>query len=117
MSDQLAIDFTAPATGRDLAREGAQRAVDHAERKHPGWYDQATEFVRQYALDHHEFMCEAARRFAEARGIAPPPDKRAWGSVMTRAARAGYVRKIGFACATDPKVHMNPAGLWKSLLR
>lgn len=113
MSDQLAIDFNRPS-GRDLAKEGMERAADHAERDAPGWRDQALEYVRQYATEHYEFMCEAARRYAEGRGIGPPPDKRAWGAVMVKAARAGYVQKIGFACATDPKVHMNPAGLWRS---
>jgi hypothetical protein len=29
---------------------------------------------------------------------------------------ASIVKKIGWATAADPKVHMNPASLWQSLI-
>jgi hypothetical protein len=77
--------------GLDLARAlrdvGMARASDHAERQSPGWQEQAVSFIRSYAITHDTFMCEAARRYAESQGIAPPPDKRAWGSAMMKAAK------------------------------
>lgn len=120
MSEQLPIDFSAPSLGHDLARtlrdEGMARSADHAERVNPGWQDRAVSFIRSYAITHEQFMCEGARRYAEARGIGSPPDKRAWGTAMIKAAKASIVKKVGLAYATDPKVHMNPASLWKSLI-
>lgn len=92
--------------GVNLARIGAGET----------WIEKAVNWVKVYAEKHDEFMCEAARAHAESFGFAEPPTKRAWGPVMQLAADAGYVKKIGLSYATDPKVHMNSAGLWKSLI-
>jgi hypothetical protein len=112
MSEQLSIDFA-----RQLRDRGMERAVDHAEREVAGWKDAALEYVRLYALIHAEFICEDVRGFADRRGFAPPPDGRAWGAVMMRAAKRGLVTKTDrVACAKDPKVHMNPSTVWRSNL-
>lgn len=101
-------------TAREARDDGMARVAAAVERVMPRWYDLAMEAVRQYALKHDQFMCEAARADAEAKGLKKPHEKRAWGNVMRNAARAGYVTKVGLSYASDPKVHMNPAGLWKS---
>lgn len=103
-------------TAREACEDGIKRAAKHAEDVSPGWYRKAVEHVRQYALYHSEFMCEAVRARAESQKFPKPPDKRAWGNVMRMAGRQRFVRKKGISYATDPKVHMNPAGLWKSLI-
>jgi hypothetical protein len=113
--EQLTIEHA--ITARELRDEGMKRAVDHAERETPGWQDQAIGHVRVFAGLEHEFMCEEARRFAESRGIAPPPDKRAWGAVMMKCAKLGLIEKVGLGYAKDPKVHMNPASIWRSKAR
>ena len=113
MSEQL--DIFAPAkAARD---KGIELAVSHAERESPGWADEALEYARLYALVHSEFICEDVRGFADRRGFSTPPDGRAWGGVMVRAAKVGYVTKTDrVACAKDPKVHMNPSSVWRSNL-
>lgn len=103
-------------TAREARDEGMAIATAHAEREHPTWTDKAVEWVRIYAMDHYEFMCEAVRVHAESFTFALPPDKRSWGTVMQKAAVKGYVEKVGLSYATDPKVHQNPAGLWRSRL-
>lgn len=99
---------------RELRDDGMQRAVDHANHVEPGWQERAVGYVKAFALVRREFMCEEARRYAEAQGIGPPPDKRAWGAVMMKCARMGLIEKIGLGYAKDPKVHMNPASVWRS---
>lgn len=110
--EQLTIDHAIQA--RALRDDGMQRAVDHANRVSPSWQERAIEHVRAFALEQREFMCEEARRFAEGRGMSPPPDKRAWGAVMMKCAKLGIVEKIGLGYAKDPKVHMNPASVWRA---
>lgn len=99
--------------GLELRDRGIERAVDHADREIPSWSDVALEYVRQYARNHGEFLSEEPRQYAESRGLPDPPDKRAWGAVMLRAARAGYIRKIGYAQANDPRVHGSINTLWR----
>lgn len=108
------VDPVQDVQARTLRDEGMQRAVDHADRVIPDWKLDALAYVKQYAEANEQFMGELARRYAEARGFPPPPDKRAWGAVMMAAAKAGYVKKLGWTTATDPKVHKNPVSLWGS---
>jgi hypothetical protein len=96
---------------------GIAVAADHADAVIPEWGEYAYQLFVQYARDHAEFLTEKAREYAEDRGLPLPPDKRAWGRVPIRAAKAGIVSKIGYALATDPKVHCRPSTLWRSLVR
>lgn len=127
MSEQLPFDLP-PAPERSVgkkrrtAREardvGVATVVTHARAKDPDWMRRAVAWVRVYAERHKELMCEDVRVFAATFGFKEPEgvDKRVWGGVMPAAARAGIVDKIGLAYAKDPKVHMNPAGAWASLV-
>lgn len=112
-------DLPVPApTARELRDEGMERAIQHAEADVPGWKDRALDLVRRYAIANEQFICEDVRAFALAEGLPPPPDGRAWGSVMMRAAQANYVTKTDrVACAKDPKVHMSPSTVWLGVAR
>ncbi len=99
--------------GRALRDDGISRAIQHADAVVPTWSETAFGWFCLYAKHHREFITEAARQYAEQRGFSTPPDKRAWGAVAVRAARAGIVRANGYAKATDPKVHANPKTLWR----
>jgi hypothetical protein len=109
----------APKTAREARDEGMDKALDYARAKDPAWMAKAVEWVRVYAEKHDQFMCENVRTYALSFGFEEPAgsDKRVWGNVMPAAARRGYITKLGLSYASDPKVHMNPAGLWKSRLR
>lgn len=109
--DQLSIDFSR----KDLAEQGAQLAADHADAVIEDWQDRAfyllTEFCRHHAYG-AQLTSERIRQYAEKQGLPNPPDKRAWGAIMLKAARKNLIRKIGWTTANDPKVHNNPVSLW-----
>jgi hypothetical protein len=105
------------ATEAEILRDqGIQRAVDHADRVESKWSDRAYEMLVRHAKhlgQGSNITSEAIRNHAEWFGLPPPPDKRAWGAVMLRAARAGVIAKVGWTTANDPKVHCNPVSLWQ----
>lgn len=105
-------------TAREARDEGMKRVRDHAARVDPAWIARAVEHVRSYALTHETLRCELVRAEAESKGFTVPEgvDKRCWGNAMTAAGKKGYVFKTGLIEATDPNVHMNPVGNWKSLI-
>jgi hypothetical protein len=96
--------------------DGIKRAVDHADKVHESWSDKAFDLLKDYVGvigTDSECTSEMVRHYAEANGLPHPPDKRAWGAVMLKAARANILLKKGWTTATDPKVHCNPVSLWK----
>ena len=99
-----------------LRDEGIQRAIDHADRVESEWSDRAYGMLVRYARQKGsgaKITSEAVRNHAEWFGLPTPPDKRAWGAVILRAARAGVIHKAGWTTANDPKVHCNPVSLWQ----
>lgn len=60
-----------------------------------GWTDRATEALKA-ALSKGLMVCaEDIRQAAEASGLPPAPDGRAWGSVFSRAKRKGLLTYVG----------------------
>lgn len=103
--------FNSPsAVARERAELGMQRTLDLAERETPGWGAIASEFLRQYAKDNGRFTGWMLVRSAADR-IPQPPNPKAWGSVIQRAARAGIIRKVGFV--PDVHRHNNPIPVWE----
>lgn len=99
-----------------LRDNGIIRAVNHADRVHSNWSDNAFDALKSFAnlLGRGEHLTsELVRAHAEFHGLPTPPDKRAWGAVMLKAARAKLIVKKGWTTATDPKVHCNPVSLWE----
>jgi hypothetical protein len=107
-------DLFDPPSGSDGRDDGMRRAIEHADLVEPRWSDRAYRLFVEFARSHRQFMTEAARQAAEEAGFALPPDKRAWGAVAMKAAKAGVVTSLGYTEASDPKVHCNPATLWRS---
>jgi len=99
-----------------LRDKGIERAINHADRVHFNWSDRAFESLKTVAKTLGKGECitsEYVRAHAEFHGLQTPPDKRAWGAVMLKAARAKLIVKKGWTTATDPKVHCNPVSLWE----
>lgn len=95
--------------------EGMQRAIDHADCLCDTWSLRAFNWVHGYAQWHAEFMSEDVRMAAEkAPGFVAPPDNRAWGAVMIKAARAGLIERTGYAQAKNPRVHCSVNAVWHS---
>lgn len=107
------------ATGAEGRDDGMAHAVDHAERETPEWSVRAYALLtallasRKQAGKADPFMAEDVRRYADRAGFPAPPDPRAWGSVLRKAANAGLIVNAGFAKSKNPKAHVRPTALWR----
>lgn len=79
-------------------QRGAEAAVAHAEREVDGWGLLAHEALLAFAGSHPDgFLVEEVVAHVGAHGLVPPPpDRRAWGAVVRRAAVAGLIRQTGY---------------------
>jgi hypothetical protein len=110
MSDAQ-IDWLTSSQGSARRRRdrGMKRAAEHAEDVMPGWIDDALKHLRRYVAQRKgaPFLTEDFRHWAQTR-LSLPPDGRAYGNVMRAAARAGVIKRQGFAPADSsngsPKV-------------
>jgi hypothetical protein len=103
-------------TSEDTRDAGMAKAEHTAEERHPGWKDEAVEFVRRFALTHKHFHCEEVAAFAAREGFTAPASPRAWGPVMMKAATLRYVVSKGLVKKKSARSHQTPAVLWESLL-
>ena len=99
--------YSEAAARRDF---GIERAIDHADRTDVFWSDTAYAHVMEFCRVQKAFLTEEARAFAESRGLNPPPDGRAWGAVMRRAAKNGLIQRIGYKPAKSS--NLSPKCLW-----
>ena len=96
--------------GHQLAIDGMNQALEHAEEVYENWGDHAFEMLKRYPGE--QFMAEDVREWAESMGFPSAPSNRAWGGVIARARRAGIIRRIGYRAVNNPKAHRTPATLW-----
>ena len=66
------------------------------------------EYIKRDKLGH--FTCEDVR---EVMGVPEPPDRRAWGAIMLRAARQGLIQRAGFVEHRDRARHCGISILWR----
>jgi hypothetical protein len=104
-----------------LAREGAERAAEHAEREMAGWMESALELVRTLASKREMLTSETIRDHAFLNGLPDPSEPRAWGAVSLRAAKLGIIEKAKTEHGEDRWVrgrhtqsHGRPVRLWAS---
>ena len=102
-----------------LERDAAiKRAVDHADDVHPKWSEIALGYVERYCrVCKSPFVCDELREWAEANGLAEPPTRMAWGSVMVQAKKKGFIVKVGFIQGVYPdrkNTHMQTVTQWKA---
>jgi hypothetical protein len=91
---------TAMNSARPVRDRKAQDCTDKADALISTWSGRAYEFLEKFAKDcDHQFLGEEV--VSRSRGEVPEPhDKRAWGSVFTKAARRGVIRRVGWSTAT-----------------
>lgn len=99
------------AVARVRRDDGIQRAVDHADRVSHAWsvlaYQTLIAFLQHRA---YRFLAQEFVEYAEdVERIPIPPDKRAWGSIIQRAARAGLIVKAGYR----EDRYCSPKTLWR----
>lgn len=106
--------FGATHSVERFARDtGISTAASHAERVTPGWKAGAYAFFVDFvAVVNGSFMAEDVRLAADAAGLPKPPDGRAWGIVVTMAARAKLIRRIGYGPQKAIGCHMAPKTIW-----
>lgn len=107
---QLDIDFARAA--RD---DGIQRSVDHANADAPGWSDLALKFIEVHCGQHlgERFTGLQIREASVAYGLIQPANSKAWGGPIARAARRGWLKRVG--TVPDPNRHCNPVPLWEAV--
>lgn len=90
---QLALDLEARAR-RD---EGMARVESKVDRMCPGWTAQAEALLTRFlAGTTGAFITEQFAEWAEGQGLPEPHDSRAYGPLMNRARRLGWVVKVGY---------------------
>lgn len=97
MNEEQLDLFATPQARRD---DGMRRAEEHADRVTHAWSALAYGFVHQYVAGlsgADVFITEKLVEAARAAAIPDPPDARAWGSIINRAARNGLIVKSGYA--------------------
>lgn len=101
-------------TGEELKQQGMQLALDNAEKSSPGWGDLAICYLRMFPKK--TFLAEEVRNWSHNNGLAIPPNARAWGGVMVRAKKRGFIKFIGYKSVNNPKAHRTPASYWEKLI-
>lgn len=96
--------------GYDLAQIGAQSALKHAGNN---WADEAFKSLCHYAASHDTFLTDDVRTFAHSNGLPMPPDNRAWGGVVSKAAHMDLIERVGYAPVKSSSGHARPMSLWK----
>ncbi len=95
-----------------LRDRGMRRSRDNADDKVDGWSETAFLFLKEYIQTQDKpFMAEDVRTSDQC-GVPNPPNKRAWGAILVRAAREGLIKRIGFKETKNPWAHRTPASLW-----
>ena len=104
----------AAVESKKLAQRGIDQAVAAADRSIAGWSDCAFDFIRLWAAANsgkrvigHDIV-----QASIAAGITQPPNSKAWGGPIQRAARVGWLKRVGHA--DDPNRHGNPVPLWEA---
>jgi len=107
------LDAIAAAIARD---QGMAVAVDHADTVEPDWQDQAFKFLLAFGPTVEEFQGEDVRVAAEDH-VPQPPDNRAWGPIINRAARAGLIRRVDIRPQKSVSCHCSPKSVWSWIRR
>lgn len=110
--DWLATSAKAAAKAVKRRDKGIARAARHADAVVKDWQEKALDRLRLF-IDEREgapFLAEEFVRWARFK-VPAPPDKRAFGSVIQRAVKSGWIVKEGYAPASSS--NQSPKCLWR----
>lgn len=112
----MQLDLLDPSVSaaRVLRNAGMETAARHADAVVDGWSDRAYAFLVDYvgANRQRRFMAEDVRVAAEETGFPGPPDNRAWGAVVAKAARKHLIKRIGYGPQSSASCHCSPKSIW-----
>lgn len=101
-----------PKSGRELRDEGIERAIKHAG---SDWKSRALEIVWMTARKHDIFTADDYHRIARHLRFERPPDGRAWGAVLIKAKKNGWISPTGDQKkSTRPEVHRGWMPVYRS---
>lgn len=108
---------TIPFPGERLKEIGMQMAVDNADSKVESWSQHCYDLLKQYLkINRGEFFAEFFRQWTEDKlPLGEGVSKRAFGGVMSRAAKDGLIKKVGTGKVTNYKAHACYATIWKAI--
>jgi len=93
---------------------GISVAVLNADNHIAGWSDEAYRFMLAFLnTNNHPFVAEEVRADAEEKGLPNPPDSRAWGAVILRVKKEGFIEFAGYQRTTGKSSHRRPATMWR----
>ena len=90
------------------------QALGHAESVEPGWSALAYDLLEWYVMEHRSGVQFTSFNFIpayEQTGNPMPPTPKAFGSIFTKAAKNGLIRKVGYR--PHPLRHASPTVLWE----
>lgn len=99
--------------GRDLGHAGALRAAKHADWVEASWQAKAHGLLMRFLGGSGSFQCQHVINYAKHHDFPAPPDDRAWGMVMLRAARQGIIYKVGYEPSISLRQHGRPCAVWR----
>ncbi len=103
--------------GDQLATEGIARAARGAS---PEWKEAMYALTVEVARTHRNFTADDVYALADARGIPPTHENRAYGHIARRAARADIcIKTTTFPenrKSIRPQLHSTPLQIWDSLV-
>ncbi len=104
----------------NLRRSGVSRGILNIDADPKAtWHDRAMERVKAYANFNAAFMAEDVGEWSVRNtGLPAPPEPRAWGGVMYRAWRDGWIEPTGhYAQTTYGTGNKRGMRLWRSATR
>lgn len=96
------------SAGRD---KGMAQALAHAEDVVASWGEMAYGYLQSYPQA--RFITAELREWATEHGLPLPTTAWAWGSVITRAVRAGLIEQDGFDQHGDATSHKKVVPVWR----
>lgn len=112
--DLFGAEVPREPSGQALKERGMAQAESHANAVHPEpikWSDQAEYFLKNWARPETPFTVEQAVKASE--GVIPqPPTNKAWGGVIVRLKRQGFVKALGIVKATKASSHTGYITQW-----
>ena len=109
--EQLTLNFA----GSQLAEQGIDTAVQHADDCIPDWSKQAYNFALYYCRTRTRFMAEDMRN-ASYCIIPEPPHTRAWGGIIRRLQNNGIIRCVGISKVKNVTAHSANASVWEVII-
>lgn len=102
-------------TGEELRDKAIESAIQHADRVIEEWSVRAYQFLLEF-IKQNEILTAEDVRLASREKIEDPPDKRAWGGIILRAAKSGLITRIGYGKAKNPLAHCRPTAIWQKCI-